>query len=123
MPHNRYRELATKKSQGRKLRERNNPDLRQKVDFQYTKIKVDDSLTTRAKIWNLLSLKGHKCKLQHHNHHRDNMNSAEHILQTLKELNCHNVIDEPIACIYKNSYFNIDLQGHNKIHKLLLSIL
>ena len=104
--------------EGRITKNIQNPDLRAKVDFIYTRIKTRDIPLTWVKIWNILSLKGKKCKAQHHKHSENLTTTKEHILRTLEEFNIYNVIDNLFDCTNE-----INLYELNNIYKLLLSII
>jgi len=109
--------------EGRITKNIQNPDLRAKVDFIYTRIKTQDIPLTWVKIWNILSLKGKKCKAQHHQHSENFTTTKEHMLRTLEEFNVYNVIDNLLDCIDENCTNEINLYELNNIYNLLLSII
>jgi len=120
--HTRYIDIASRKTNGRKLGDIQNPNLKTKVNFKYKRLEVEQIPLIWAKIWDLLTLKGHKCKVTHH-HHSDNfINNTEHILKTLEEFSFHNVIDKLLGYIETESNRNINLYELNQLHKILLSI-
>jgi len=121
--HIRYQETARNKAEARLQRDIKSPKLRSKVNFQYKRINTEGIPLVWTKIWNILSLKGKKCRASHHKHSTNHITDMEHMLNTLEECGFRNII----SMLYK--YTSTDIPDDNSkkdlytIHNLLLSII
>ena len=121
--HIKYTETARYKAEARIQGNLSDRKLRARVDFCYKRINTEGIPFIWTKIWNILSLKGKKCKAPHHNHPEHHRTDQEHMITTLNEYNIHNVYKKLLAFIDIELYAYAAIKDLYIIHETLLSII
>lgn len=89
--------------------------------FKYKRIDLSETPHIWVTVWNLLMIKGQKCKIVHHNHISEVNLDLNHILYYLSEHGIYNVLELMTSIIHYPNKDDFDKPEY--IHKLLLSML
>ena len=117
--HTKYKTLAMNKTQARITNASQDNSLRAKINFGNKRLDLATLPFIWIQIWNILSLKGKKCKAPNHVHGEDFKTDREHLLETLSEYNIYNVVYKLNCCLNNSNNFYMNKELYT-IYNLLL---